>query len=55
MPTTKEEFRSIVNRMDHSSVIVEASSTIDRIVSMPPEHDIKVSNPEKVRLIFESM
>ena len=41
--------------IDHATVIVEASSTIDRIVSMLPEHEIRVANPVKVRLISESM
>ena len=36
-------------------MIVEASSTIDKIVSMLPEHEIRVANPVKVRLIAESM
>ena len=40
--------------IDHTTVIAETSSTIDRIVSMPPEHEIKVANPMKVRLIAES-
>ena len=36
-------------------MIVEASSTIDRIVSMLPEHEIRVANPMKVRLIAQFM
>ncbi|MCL4335267.1 MAG: IS110 family transposase, partial [Candidatus Thermoplasmatota archaeon] len=55
MPTTKEGFRSFMDGIDHATVIVEASSTIDRIVSMLPEHEIRVANPMKVRLISESM
>ena len=55
MPTTKEGFRSFMDGIDHATVIVEASSTIDRIVSMLPEHEIRIANPMKVRLIAESM
>ena len=52
---TKEGFQSFLDGIDHATVIVEASSTIDRIVSMLPEHEIRVANPMKVRLISESM
>jgi transposase len=55
MPTTKEGFRSFMDGIDHATVIVEASSTIDRIASMLPEHEIRVANPMKVKLIAESM
>ena len=34
---TKEGFRSFMDGIDHATVIVEASSTIDRIVSMLPD------------------
>jgi hypothetical protein len=34
---------------------VEASSTIDRIVSMLPAHEIRIAYPMKVTLIAESM
>ena len=37
------------------TVIVEASSTIDGMASMLPNHEIGVANPMKVRLIAESM
>ena len=50
MPTTKEGFQSFLDGIDYATVIVEASSTIDRIVSMLPEHEIRVANPVKVRL-----
>ncbi|MCL4412103.1 MAG: transposase [Candidatus Thermoplasmatota archaeon] len=36
-------------------MIVEASSTIDRIVSFLSGHNIRVAHPAKVRLIAESM
>ncbi|MCL4480633.1 MAG: hypothetical protein M1113_04005 [Candidatus Thermoplasmatota archaeon] len=52
---TKEGFQSFLEGIDHATVIVEASSTIDRIVSMLPEHEIRVANPVRVRLISESM
>jgi hypothetical protein len=55
MPTTKEGFRSFMDGIDHATVIVEASFTFDRIVSMLPEHEIRVANPMKVGLIAESM
>ena len=34
---------------------MEASSTIDGMASMLPNHEIGVANPMKVRLIAESM
>ena len=34
---------------------MEASSTIDRIASMLPDHEIGVANPMKAGLIAESM
>ena len=52
---TKEGFRSFMDGIDHATAIVEASSIIDRIVSMLQEHEIRVANPMKERLIAESM
>lgn len=51
MPTTREGLRSFMDGI----VIVEASSTTDRIVAMLAEHEMWVANPMKVRLIAESM
>lgn len=53
--TSREEFDKFLQGVDGATVIVEASSTIDRIVSFLPGHNIRVANPLKVRLIAESM
>lgn len=51
MCTTQELYGSFMDGIDHSTVIVEASSTIDRIVSVLTEYEIRVVNPVKVELI----
>ena len=53
--TSKEEFSKFLEGIGEATVIVEASSTIDRIVSFLPGYNIRVANPLKVRLIAESM
>ena len=53
--TSREEFDKFLDDVSEATVIVEASSTIDRIVSFLPGHNIRVANPLKVRLIAESM
>jgi len=53
--TSREGFREFLLGIEHATIIVEASSTIDRIVSLLPGHEIRVANPMKVRLIAESM
>lgn len=53
--TNREKFGEFFQDIDHATVIVEASSTIDRIVAMLPDHEIRVANPYKVRLIAESL
>ena len=53
--TNREQFDEFLEGIEHAIVIVEASSTIDRIVSMLPGHDIRVANPFRVRLIAESV
>ena len=53
--TNREQFDEFLEGIEHATVIVEASSTIDRIASMLPGHDIRVANPLKVRLIAESV
>jgi len=53
--TSREGFREFIPRIDHATIIVEASSIIDRIVSLLPGHEIRVATPIKVRLIAESM
>ena len=55
MTTSREGFSEFMEGIDHATIIVEASSTIDRIVAMLPDHEIRVANPMKVRLIAESM
>ena len=53
--TNREQFDEFLEGIEHATIIVEASSTIDRIASMLPGHDIRVANPLKVRLIAESV
>ena len=53
--TNREQFDEFLEGIEHAIVIVEASSTIDRIASMLPGHDIRVANPFRVRLIAESV
>lgn len=53
--TDREKFEEFFKCIDHATLIVEASSTIDRIVAMLPNHELRVANPYKVRLIAESM
>lgn len=53
--TSREEFNKFLDGISEATVIVEASSTIDRIVSFLSGHKIRVANPAKVRLIAESM
>ena len=45
MPTTKEGFQPFMDGIDHATVIVEASSTIDSIDgidTMLPEYEIEM-------------
>ena len=53
--TSRDEFSKFLEGIGEATVIVEASSTIDRIVSFLPGHSIRVAHPAKVRLIAESM
>ena len=53
--TSREEFNKFLDGISEATVIVEASSTIDRIVSFLPGHNIRVAHPAKVRLIAKSM
>ena len=53
--TSREEFAEFLDGIEAATVIVEASSTIDRIVSFLLSKNISVANPAKVRLIAESM
>ena len=41
MPTTKEGFQSFMDGIDHATVIVEASSTIDRMLRIRLRSDNK--------------
>ena len=53
--TSREEFNRFLDGIGEATVIMEASSTIERIVSFLPGYNIRVANPAKVRLIAESM
>ena len=53
--TNREDFNKFLEGIEEATVIVEASSTIDRIVSFLPGHNTRVANPLKVRMIAESM
>ena len=41
--TNREEFNKFLEGIEEATVIVEASSTIDRIVSYLPGHNIRVA------------
>ena len=55
MLTSRVEFNKFLDGITETTVIVEAFSIIDRIVSFLPGHNIRAANPLKVRLIAESM
>ena len=54
--TTKESFTEFFGDTKNPNLIVEASSTLNRIANMFEEYaNITVANPTKVRLIAESV
>jgi len=57
VPTTKDGFSTVLSGLDKPTVIVEASSTIDRVASLLEEYnaDVKVAHPRNVKLIAESV
>ena len=50
--TNREDFNRFLEGIEEATVIVEASSTIDRIVSFLPGHNIRVANLLKVIMKF---
>lgn len=54
-PTTSEGFGEMLKDVDEPTIIVEASSTIERIAMLLNGRDIRVANPMKVKLISGSM
>lgn len=53
--TTKEGFIDFFGKVDNPNIIIEASSTVNRIANMFEGYNITVANPLKVRLIAESV
>jgi transposase len=56
VPTTKDGFSTYLSGLDKPTVIVEASSTMDRVAALLEEYDanVKVAHPRNVKLIAES-
>jgi len=56
VPTTKDGFSTVLSGLDKPTVIVEASSTMDRVASLLEEYnaDVKVAHPRNVKLIAAS-
>ena len=53
--TTKDGFSTFFGKVDNPKIIVEASSTINRIVNIFEGYDITVAHPAKVKLIAQSV
>ncbi len=55
--TNRESFSSVLREYSGSSVVMEASSTIDRIAPYVEEYsrDITVAHPMKLKVISQSM
>lgn len=53
--TTREGFDSFFGRVNDPHLIVEATSTVNRIANIFEGYDITVANPSRVRLIAESV
>ena len=51
--TTKDEFSTFFGNVNNPKIIVEASSTTNRIANMFEGYDITVAHPAKVRLIAQ--
>ena len=50
-PTTKEDLMKFFGEISNPKIIVEASSTVNRIANMFEGYDLTVTHPAKVRLI----
>ncbi len=53
--TTKDGFSTFFGKVDNPKIIVEASSTINRIANIFEGYDITVAHPAKVKLIAQSV
>lgn len=53
--TTKDEFSIFFGKVDNPKIVVEASSTLNRIANMFEGYDLTVAHPSKVRLIAQSV
>lgn len=53
--TTKNGFSAFFGKVDNPKIIVEASSTINRIANIFEGYDITVAHPAKVKLIAQSV
>ena len=53
--TTKDGFSTFLGKVDNPKMIIEASSTINRIANIFEEYDITVAHPAKVKLIAQSV
>jgi len=53
--TTKDGFSTFFGPVDNPKIIVEASSTLNRIANMFEGYDITVAHPAKVKLIAQSV
>jgi hypothetical protein len=53
--TTKDRFSTFFGKVDNPKIIVEASSTINRIANIFEGYDITVAHPAKVKLIAQSV
>lgn len=53
--TSKEGFETFFGKVENPKVIVEASSTVNRIANMFEGYDLTVAHPMKVKLIAQSV
>ena len=53
--TTKDEFSIFFGHVDNPKIIVEASSTVNRIANIFDGYDLTVAHPAKVKLIAQSV
>ena len=53
--TTKDGFSTFFGQVDNPKLIVEASSTVNRIANMFEGYNLTVAHPAKVKLIAQSV
>ncbi len=49
--TTKDGFNAFFGKVDNPKIIVEASSTVNRIANIFDGYDLTVAHPAKIKLI----